>query len=308
MVIAERLHPDLASPERVPVEECVERVLRGEILRLRGALPALGWLDRFRALTFECVSEVASSDSAARLDREGFESAHRVLSGREITALQSRLVRRFFDLRLPICRSFARDLFGARTPLYVADRAWVRWMVPIDAEREDVRHLAHRPGSHTRPNYHAPLRPHRDTWLSLPRDTLGLWMAISRVRLGNTMVLYPDAFGRPLEPEPDGFLTDVESLGRPLRFECDPGDVVVFSGHHLHATEPNRTDETRYQLGLRFCFGAPRYGAQSTWVPFSDERLLGTSFSPIATLRSRVTFAHARYRVRDLRARLSRGN
>lgn len=159
MVTAERLHADPSPPEIVPLAQCAERVLRGEILRLRGVLPALGWLDRFRALTFDCLSALASADVAPRLDREGFETVHRILSGRQLVALQRRLAREFFALRLPVCRSFARDLFD-------------------------------------------------------------------------------------------------------------------------------------------------RFESTSTWVPFSDERLLETPLAPLASLRSRLTLAHARYRARDLRARL----
>lgn len=90
-----------------------------------------------------------------------------------------------------------------------------------------------------------------------------------------------------------------------MRFEMEPGDILLFAGDHLHSSEPNTTDETRYVLTKRLSLGAPRYNPRgSGWVPYYDTRLLGTALQSLASLRSRASAGYARNLARAIRSRV----
>jgi ectoine hydroxylase-related dioxygenase (phytanoyl-CoA dioxygenase family) len=88
-----------------------------------------------------------------------------------------------------------------------------------------------------------------------------------------------------------------QHFGEPAVAELEPGDALVFRGEHLHASEINVTDETRYVLTVRFTPATPRYGEGILWRPYTDLRLAGSALAPLATLRSRLCAAWLRQRV-----------
>jgi nitrite reductase/ring-hydroxylating ferredoxin subunit len=57
----------------------------------------------------------------------------------------------------------------------------------------------------------------------------------------------------------DGYIQNGERLHKPLSFDLDPGDAVLFLSRHLHGSELNRTDQTRYVVSYRVTFGKPHY-------------------------------------------------
>ncbi|WP_103504831.1 MULTISPECIES: phytanoyl-CoA dioxygenase family protein [unclassified Streptomyces] len=90
-----------------------------------------------------------------------------------------------------------------------------------------------------------------------------------------------------------------QELGTPVRISLDPGDILLFSGDHVHASETNTTDETRCVLTKRVSVAAPRYNpGGGGWVPYDDPRLLRGLLTPLASLRSRATPAYGRHLVR----------
>ena len=116
------------------------------------------------------------------------------------------------------------------------------------------------------------LPPHRDTWGSNVMAQINLWGPVFPVEPGATMVIWPTLFGRPVPNTSAGW--DLEKLreapGRyPLLPEClgpldgvpevpvliEPGDLLCFSGAHLHASRPNRTGRTRLSIDTRIVEG-----------------------------------------------------
>jgi len=112
------------------------------------------------------------------------------------------------------------------------------------------------------------LPPHRDTWGSNVMAQINLWGPVFPVEPGATMVIWPTLFGRPVpNTSADWDLEQLrEARGRyPLLPECkaaldgvpeipvliEPGDLLGFSGAHLHASRPNRTGRTRLSLDTR---------------------------------------------------------
>ena len=118
------------------------------------------------------------------------------------------------------------------------------------------------------------LPPHRDTWASNILQQLNWWIPLDEIDEGRTMCFYPEYFLKavpntshkwnfdelrsrrrqglpyPQLPELDTtFLDNLKEKGKPL--VVDPGDVVVFSGAHLHASVINKTGKTRYSCEIR---------------------------------------------------------
>ena len=113
------------------------------------------------------------------------------------------------------------------------------------------------------------LPPHRDSWGSNLMAQVNCWGPVYPVEAGATMVIWPRLFAQPvpngsaewslerlreaparypLLPEFRGTLDGVQAV--PILIE--PGDLLCFSGAHLHASHPNRTGRVRLSLDTRF--------------------------------------------------------
>ena len=124
------------------------------------------------------------------------------------------------------------------------------------------------------------LPPHRDTWGSNLMSQINLWGPVFPLDPGATMVIWPALFGRPVPNTSAGW--DLERLRevpgrypllpvlrgpvpndesgagaepgsgvRELPILIEPGDLLCFSGAHLHASRPNRTGRVRISVDSR---------------------------------------------------------
>lgn len=120
----------------------------------------------------------------------------------------------------------------------------------------------------------APLAAHRDTWGSNIMAQTNWWAPIFPITPERTMALFPTWFERPVANDSadwdfaevtrrlrrDGRLagyprlpTATEPLAREdaVPVDIEPGDLMAFSGAHLHASVPNTTDKTRFSFEIR---------------------------------------------------------
>ena len=115
---------------------------------------------------------------------------------------------------------------------------------------------------------------HRDTWGSNLLQQTNWWTTIRPLASDRTIAFYPSYWSRPIEnnsaswnldeirerrrsgerdedipivPEP----TEPVDTDSELRIVIEPGDLLCFSGAHLHASVPNATSETRCSVELR---------------------------------------------------------
>ena len=112
------------------------------------------------------------------------------------------------------------------------------------------------------------LPPHRDTWGSNLMAQINLWGPVFALDPGATMVIWPTLFDRavpntsaewdlerlreapgryPLLPVLRGPLGEAAEVPVVIR----PGDLLCFSGAHLHASRPNRTGRVRVSVDSR---------------------------------------------------------
>jgi hypothetical protein len=109
---------------------------------------------------------------------------------------------------------------------------------------------------------------HRDTWSSNVYAQTNWWTPIYSISPGRTIAFYGEYWGKPLKntsenwnleeirsgrssaplvPEPTGTVNTVSEL-RPV---IEPGDLLCFSGAHLHARVPNSTGVARVSVEVR---------------------------------------------------------
>jgi Phytanoyl-CoA dioxygenase (PhyH) len=275
-------------PGTLPFGLRLSDVLAGRVVIVRRGLAALGLLDEAVDLIIQRASVAASPQASAELAGRGLEALHKALTVRQAFALRQDLERTLQPLSTRLIREFAGALQQPREHLYACRHMYVRIMMPEDVIASERELLAEEFGHMI---VHS---PHRDSWFSHGTNTVNLWIAIGRVRPGNGMIVYPDA--RELEPKRHKTQMDPsEPLGVPMSFSLDPGDIIVFHGDHLHSSEVNITDETRFVLTTRFSVGPPRYQNGIGWIPYYDMRWLDSGVPWLASAASRLNASYLRH-------------
>ena len=120
-------------------------------------------------------------------------------------------------------------------------------------------------------------KPHRDTWYAGPKSQLNFWFPIFDVGLDSTFAIYPNYWNKKIKNSSENFDYDTwkkkfrftakehikrDTRNHPVvseeidkskefRLVCNAGDLVVFSGGHLHGTIPNISNKTRFSIDLR---------------------------------------------------------
>lgn len=117
----------------------------------------------------------------------------------------------------------------------------------------------------------AKLGYHRDTWSSNVYSQTNWWAPIYSITAGRAIAFYPDYWSRPLKNTTSAW--DLEEVrarrraGEPvqlvpepaepvvaaseIRIVVEPGDLLCFSGAHLHASVPNATGLARFSVEAR---------------------------------------------------------
>ena len=109
---------------------------------------------------------------------------------------------------------------------------------------------------------------HRDTWSSNVYAQTNWWAPIYPITAGRTVAFYPGYWEEPLKNTSRGWDLEEIRAGRSdapvvpgpaetvdpaseLRPVIEPGDLLCFSGAHLHASVPNATGVARFSVEVR---------------------------------------------------------
>ena len=117
---------------------------------------------------------------------------------------------------------------------------------------------------------------HRDNWYANPAAQINWWLPVCDVAAAESPVFFPDHFDRQIRNSSRGFdYTKWKEQGgwqspnsskhfpsvleppggTPVQFEAKAGEVVMFSGTHLHGTAPHSTGKTRFSIEVRVVHG-----------------------------------------------------
>jgi hypothetical protein len=120
-------------------------------------------------------------------------------------------------------------------------------------------------------------KAHRDTWYAHPRALVNFWMPVFGIGPSSAMSVFPSYFDKPVQNHSRIFdyaswvaearfkaAQHVQQDSRPhplpdvpvsceseIRIAGSQGDLMVFSGCHLHATAPNTSGEIRFSIDFR---------------------------------------------------------
>ena len=140
---------------------------------------------------------------------------------------------------------------------------------------------------------------HRDTWGSNLYAQINWWAPVYTISAARTMALYPSAWNQALQNSSAEFdlpdvvqrrrdggysgvsvaevvprLTESVDAGQAVPVEIEPGELIAFSGAHLHGSIANRTGLTRVSIETRTVRindviagrGAPNVDGESAWM------------------------------------------
>lgn len=107
---------------------------------------------------------------------------------------------------------------------------------------------------------------HQDRWSNLDRDPrITLWSALDPATAENGCVeVIPGSHRKLLNPDhPSGFLTEAQAAGldpnTAVRLELEPGEVVLLHNWLLHASDRNRSAQSRRAFSVCYMDASTRY-------------------------------------------------
>lgn len=157
---------------------------------------------------------------------------------------------------------------------------------------------------HKNPAASAVYYAHRDTWYAHPQALVVAWVPLHDVIEDETFVFYPDWFDRPAPNDSEVFdydawvakgwslkigwqdpragldaryprMTGPLESPRAVGFSARAGDVLLFSGAHLHETRRHALGRTRFSLDVRVVDLDDH--ARGLGAPNADNRSRGSS-------------------------------
>jgi len=247
----------------------------------RSALQKISLFSEIRNKLLSCISDVAGHNKKKTVKKEGFERLHKILSGTEIRDV-NKLAKKCFRSYTPkIVKRFVNQVLDYDSKIYIGSNPMIRFFVPHD------HYLKHRELFSEKQGSLKIQGPHHDEWFRNPRECLNIWMAMGRVQKGNGMVIYRDRWGDFIQHNGNREIPIDQSLGNhPVNFSMEPGDILLFHGAHLHTSELNRTDETRFVITSRFTTRQPTFSDEYIWRAFHNSKWVDTPFSFLSQVES----------------------
>lgn len=246
----------LTRTEATPVDPStnLDRVLRGEIIICKGTFASEGYLAKIATATADAIKKHCGGRVANLVRENGFERIHDFVTGDQILSIYSEL-RVFLHQEMPvITRDLSKKLFNLDDPFYINENSLARFSVPHAILQENKKEFSKHLG---KLDIHG---PHHDYYAGVALNAINLWIAIGNVNVRNGLSIHTDVWGKTLEQSANGVVVkEGQYLGNPIKIECEPGDVVLFHGHHMHSAVLNSSDETRFVLTNRITIDKPEH-------------------------------------------------
>ena len=114
---------------------------------------------------------------------------------------------------------------------------------------------------------------HRDTWGTNIFEQINWWAPINNLNKTNTLIFYPEYFNKPIKnttsswdlntylkkrklgefdyPSAPQLLEDLSHETKELRVDIKPGEILCFSGSHLHSSTKENSNTSRFSYEIR---------------------------------------------------------
>lgn len=239
------------------VEGLARRILRGEVFVVRRGLQQLGLLETLARSTLEGIRNFAGPEVASKIERDGFDQIHKWIKPADIPAVTDAVYKVVTENSNDVLVKLVPGLFPGNESYYFERSPNVRFHIPFDMAsgyRKEFDKFAESYGQ----GKIAAHGPHRDPWVDCPENVINVWIAIGPVQRGNGLTIFTEDYRTGFDFR-DGYIIPGAKLHRPITFDLNPGDIVLFHSDHLHGSELNQTQSTRYVISYRVAFGKPRY-------------------------------------------------
>jgi len=234
------------------------RILAGEVVVVRRGLQQAGLFGDMVAASLEGVRAAAGPDVAGEVARSGFDRIHELVAPGDLPAVTDAVYAVMTREASPFLDRLVPRLFPEGRHLYFESTPNVRFHIPFSAAAPHRRQFDDFAKKHGQGKI-TPHAPHRDAWLDCPDNTINVWIAVGPVRRGNGLTVFAESYRTVMPFSPHGEVTHGVRLDKPMTFDLQAGDMVLFHSHHLHGSELNRTDATRYVVSYRIAFGRPHF-------------------------------------------------
>ena len=208
--------------------------------------------------TQQGIRDCIGPETAKRIADAGFDRLHEFVDPAVLPDLTNAVYKRVAEVSPGLLRRLAPDVLGLQGPFYFERLPNIRFHIPFDLAKRHRKQFDRFADQHGQGKI-APHGPHRDSWLDCPSNAINIWCAIGPVKLGNGLSIYQDVYNRDLRHRKNGEIDYGQSVGRPVNYTLEPGDCLVFHGDHVHGSELNRIDSTRYVISFRLTPGKPRF-------------------------------------------------
>jgi nitrite reductase/ring-hydroxylating ferredoxin subunit len=239
------------------VEGLARRVLAGEVVIVRRGLQQLGLYDKLAQSTLEGIRRSRGPEVAQQVERAGFDRIHEFVQPGDIPAVTDAVYEIVTANANEVLVKLVPGTFPGGGSYYFERSPNVRFHIPFDiaaAYRKQFDKFAQTHGQ----GKIAAHGPHRDPWVDCPDNVINVWIAIGPVRRGNGLTVFTQDYGTDFAFR-DGYILPGAKLHQPINVELEPGDMVLFHSDHLHGSELNQTQSTRYVISYRVAFGKPHY-------------------------------------------------
>lgn len=284
------------------VPDLANRILNGEVFILRKGLQQLGLFEPLVDATLEGVAAAAGPEVADKVRRGGFDRIHEWVSPTDLPKLTDAVYDVLTPRALGHLRTLVPRVFPGSGTFYFERAPNVRFHIPFDHAaryRKEFDKFAEKRGQ----GKIAAHGPHRDQWVDCPANAINVWIAIGPVQHGNSLTVFPEDYGKPFAFK-DGYILNGERLHKPWSFALDPGDAVLFLSSHLHGSEVNRTDRTRYVVSYRVTFGKPHY-PHGHYHHYVHSGLADGPLRALAGIPQNLQASFFRYQMRRVRIKLT---
>ena len=284
------------------VDGLAARILDGEVFVLRRGLQQLGIFDTLIEASLSGIRAAAGDDTAAKVREAGFDRIHEWVNPGDLPALTDAVYNVMTPIAHKILGSLVPRVFPGAGSYYYERSPNVRFHIPFDRaaqHRREFSKFAEKRGE----GKIAAHGPHRDQWVDCPSNAINVWIAIGPVRRGNSLTVFSKDYHREFAFK-DGYIQNGERLRKPLSFDLEPGDAVLFLSNHLHGSELNRTDRTRYVVSYRVTFGKPHY-PHGHYHHYVHGGLAGGPWRALAGIPQNLQASFFRYQWRRLRYKVT---
>ena len=263
---------------REPFPEPVDlrkRLYRGQIFKLPTTFASLQLVESVESLVLAIFSQ-DYRNAQLTADRDSFLAKVRKLKDQTYESVRIR------ELTVRLLESH-----GFRADQYCFDPPRLRAIAP---------------DSDLIPAAAPALNPHRDTWYANPQAQINWWIPLHNVSEKDSFSFYLKYFNAPVANDSElfnygnwiktvGFGNSSTGKGglypapnapilddSPQSFRLDRGEILLFAAAHLHATNGNATELTRFSIDFRMVnkqdhaagIGAPNTDNKSTGDAYSS--------------------------------------